>query len=92
MTASGIEGKMISATLQVQGVTSAQATEATVNNLAIGILAIIVALVVVGGILAVKRLRSRHPKVFCIGCGARLASGVEFCPKCGAKQVRSTQG
>ena len=87
MTASGIEGKMISATLQVQGVTS-EATEATVNNLAIGILAIIVALVVVGGILAVKRLRSRHPKVFCIGCGARLASGVEFCPKCGAKQVR----
>ena len=62
VTASGIEGKMISATLQVQGVTSAQATEATVNNLAIGILAIIVALVVVGGILAVKRLRSRHPK------------------------------
>ena len=93
VTGSGVEGKGSRRRFKSKGrLRAAQATEATVNNLAIGILGLIVAVVVVGRVLGVRRLRARRLKVFCIGCRAKLAPGTEFCPKCGTKQTRSAQG
>lgn len=87
---SGVDGKRVSAVVQVQGqIPNAQATEATVNNLAIGILGLIVALVVVGGVLAVRRFRAPRLKVFCLECGAKISTKQAYCPKCGTKQERS---
>ncbi len=93
VTGSGVEGKRVSAILQVEGqAASAQATEATVNYLAVAILGIIVAIAVVGGVLAIRRFRTRHKKAFCIECGTELAPGIEFCPKCGTKHAGRTSG
>lgn len=89
---SGAEGKRITATLQVQGAAGGVESKATVDYLATAILGLIVAMVVVGGVLATRRLRRRRVKAFCIECGGKLAPGTEFCPKCGAKQTKSPQG
>jgi uncharacterized membrane protein len=94
---SGVAGKQVSATLLVQGQpvnpqAAEAATEATVNYLAIGILAAIVTVVVVGAFLAVRRFRA-HRGVgapFCIECGSRLRPGDTFCKKCGTKQPGGT--
>lgn len=90
---SGPEGKRATATLQVQGeVGAAQRRETTVNYLAAAILGLIVAMVVVGGVLAVRRLKTGQSRVFCTGCGTKIRPNLEYCPKCGAKQGRRTQG
>ncbi len=88
VTGSGVEGKQVSATVLVQGqLANPESTEATVNYLAMGILAAIVAVVVVGVVLAVRRLRAHRAGAFCIECGTRLRPGDEYCEKCGTKQT-----
>ena len=88
VTGSGVQGKQVSATVLVQGQpANPEATEATVNYLAMGILAVIVAVVVVGVVLGVRRFRAHRVGAFCIGCGTRLRPGDTFCEKCGTKQT-----
>jgi hypothetical protein len=88
VTGSGVQGKQVSATVLVQGqLANPEATEATVNYLAMGILAAIVAVVIVGVVLGVRRLRAHRVGAFCIGCGTRLRPDDTYCEKCGTKQT-----
>ncbi len=86
---SGVDGKRASVTLRVEGTRAIIAEDRTVDYLAAAILGLILAAIVGGAVFAVKRLRGRKAKVFCIECGAVIKPGIEYCTKCGTKQVKN---
>ncbi|MEM3078150.1 MAG: hypothetical protein QXR38_01480, partial [Nitrososphaerales archaeon] len=95
VTASGADAKRAFATLRIEGAIAraGEAEERLVNYLAMAFLILILALVIVGAFLAIRRFRAaRRPKVFCVECGAKLAPGLEYCPKCGTKQPKLEEG
>jgi uncharacterized membrane protein len=90
---SGPTEKSATVTLLVENASVAvgASRENTVNYLAASILGLIVAIAVLGVVVAARRLRTRRLKVFCIECRTKIPADLDYCPKCGTKQPRSTQ-
>mgnify|MGYP000125263271 CR=1 FL=1 len=91
---SGAYAKRVFATLRIEGAIARaeRAEERIIDYLAIAFIILILALVIIGAFLAIRRFRAvRKPKIFCIERGAKLTPGLEYCPKCGTKQPKSEE-
>lgn len=94
VSGSGVDGKRAAAMLWVEDIgpvikdIELAKREATINYLAGVILASILAAIFGGGFLAFRRIKARRAEAFCIECGAKLAPGVKYCPKCGTKRSK----
>ncbi|MBS7654986.1 zinc ribbon domain-containing protein [Candidatus Bathyarchaeota archaeon] len=85
---SGVKDKRVPVTLWVEGSYIKSSVEKTIDYLAAIFLALILAAIFSSGFFAFKRIKAKRAKAFCVECGAKLASGVDYCPKCGAKQPK----